>query len=83
MASKLGGHSLIHDPPLRKVGGPLTPGPSRIAATGAPCWYDVIHVLERYKFHDVASTCNWDQCLSHLERQIAFNEDTERTIVWH
>ena len=35
MASKLGGHSLIRDPPpLRKVGGPLTPRTSRIAATG-------------------------------------------------
>jgi len=33
MASKLGGHSLIHDSPLRKVGGPLTPGPPSIAAT--------------------------------------------------
>jgi len=30
---KTGGHSLIRDPPLRKVGGPLTPGPPRIAAT--------------------------------------------------
>ena len=34
MASKLGGHSLIRDPPLRKVGGPLTPRTPRIAATG-------------------------------------------------
>ena len=33
MASKLGGHSLIRDHPLRKVGGPLTPRTPRIAAT--------------------------------------------------
>ena len=30
---KTGGHSLIRDPPLTKVGGPLTRGPPRIAAT--------------------------------------------------
>jgi len=30
---KTGGHSFIRDPLLRKVGGPLTPGPPRIAAT--------------------------------------------------
>ena len=34
MASKLGGHSLIHDSPLRKVGGSFDPpGPPSIAAT--------------------------------------------------
>jgi len=42
MASKLGGHSLIRDPPLRKVGGPLIPGPPRIAATlGTRCHQSV------------------------------------------